>query len=274
MRRATFIAYFVLLHGILALVLWKSDFLLRVQQKLVGTPPRQEITEHYKRMLRYHVRMDGNVPHGSVVFMGDRLTQGLFTDAVASPSVNFGIGSDTTVGVLARLPEYRQSLQHASAVVLAIGVNDMGFRDNQQIVENYKRILQALPDGVTVVCSAVLPVNDGTYGNLSVVNNARITDLNTSLKAFCSANPQCIFVDPRSRLIGSDGSLSAALEDGDGIHLNSAGNRIWIDELRNGLSKAQPGGPANGSQPFRTETKVMDKISTKISKETTMRRNE
>ncbi len=255
MRRATFAAYVVLLHGILALVLWKSDFLLRVSQKLVGTPAGQEITEHYKRMLRYHVRMDGNVPHRSAVFIGDSLTQGLFTDAVASPSVNYGIGGDTTVGVLARLPEYYQSLQHASAVVLGIGVNDMRFRDNQQIVENYKRILQALPDGVTVVCSAVLPINEGTYSNLSlsVINNTRITDLNTSLKALCSADPQCIFVDPRSRLIGTNGNLSAALDDGDGIHLNSAGNRIWIDELRNALSKTQSSGAASGRQPFRAE---------------------
>ena len=245
MRRATFIAYLILLHGLLALVLWKSDFFLRVQRQLGRPPPVQEITEHYKRMLRYHVRMDGNVPDRSVVFIGDSLTQGLCSDAVAFPSVNYGVGADTTVGVLARLPEY-QSLRRASAVVLAIGVNDIMFRDNQHIVKNYGRILEALPQSVPIVCSAVLPVNEPVYGP-SDVNNARILDLNVALKTLCSDDARCVFVDVGDSLVDASGNLSTALQDGDGIHLNAAGNRIWIDELRKAINKAQqvvsPNGP-------------------------------
>lgn len=214
----------------------------------------QEITEHYRRMLRYHRRMDGNVPDRSVVFIGDSLTQGLCSDAVYHPSVNYGIGSDTTVGVLTRLPEYEHSLRGASAVVLAIGVNDMKFRDNREIVENYRHILGLLPTGAGIVCSAVLPVSERTYSQHSVVNKARIADLNASLRNLCSADPRCTFVDPYSRLVDADGNLLAALDDGDGIHLNAAGNRIWIDALRDGLNKAQQGGPANGSQPIRSDT--------------------
>jgi lysophospholipase L1-like esterase len=39
-------------------------------------------------------------------------------------------------------------------------------------------------------------------------------------------------------LVDAGGNLSPTLQDGDGIHLNSAGNRIWIDELRNAIGKA------------------------------------
>ena len=243
------IAYVVLVHGLLALVLWKSDFLVRVEQKLGAPPPVHEITDHYRRMLRYHVRMDGNVPDNTVVFIGDSLTQSLCADAVACPSVNYGIGSDTTVGVLGRLPEYR-SLHRASAVVLAIGANDMKFRDNQQIVQNYRRILQILPQAVPLVCSAVLPVNEAMMapGN---VTNARIRDLNASLKTLCSEDSRCVFVDVGSSLVDAGGNLSAAFQDGDGVHLNNAGNRILIDELRIAVRKAQQGGPANGSQSSR-----------------------
>lgn len=216
-------------------------------------PPSQEISEYYKRMLCYHVRMDGNVPDRSVVFIGDSLTQGLCSDAVSYPSVNYGIGGDTTVGVLTRLAEYRQSLRRASAVVLAIGVNDMKFRDNHQIVENYRRILQVLPEKVSVVCSAVLPVNEDIYSNPSIVNNARITDLNASLKVLCSTDLRCIFVDARRRLIDANGNLSTAFQDGDGIHLNAVGNRIWIEELRDGLSKAQQGGLGTGRSVEHTK---------------------
>lgn len=169
MRRATFITYLILVHGLLALVLWKSDFLLRVERKLGWTPQVQELAGYYRTMLHHQVRMDGIVPDKAVVFIGDSLIQGLYTDAVVRPSVNYGIGGDTTVGVLARLSEYR-SLLRASAVVLAIGVNDMKFRDNQEIIHNYRSILQILPRTVPLVSSAVLPVNEAMISSRSITN--------------------------------------------------------------------------------------------------------
>lgn len=246
MRRALYISYLVGLHAFLALVLWKSDFLSRAQKMFCGMPPDQEITEHYSRMLRYQARMDGNVPDGSVFFIGDSLTQGLCSDAVISPSVNYGIGSDTTVGVLRRLPEYH-SLQRASAVVIAIGVNDLMFRHNREIVANYSRILQELSSGLPVVCSAVLPINEAVYDGPSAVNNQRICDLNASLKVLASNRPGCVFLDVGGSLVDQEGNLLAALHDGDGVHINSEGNRIWIDGLRVAIAKAKQDSAANGS---------------------------
>ncbi|MEN6429162.1 MAG: GDSL-type esterase/lipase family protein [Phycisphaerales bacterium] len=202
------------------------------------TPQNGEITDHFRRMLRYHLRMDGNVPDGSVLFIGDSLVQGLCTDAVACPSVNYGIGQDTTVGVLTRLPQYR-SLLRASALVLEIGANDMSRRDNQQIIENYRQILDAVPRSVPVVCSAVLPVNERLLSPPDESANARIRDFNVLLETLCSADSRCVFVNPANRLVDADGNLAAALQDGDGVHPNSDGNRIWIDELRAALQKAR-----------------------------------
>ncbi len=190
----------------------------------------QEITDHYRTMLRYQIRMDGNVPDHSVIFIGDSLTEGLCTDAVISPSVNYGIGSDTTAGVLARLPEYH-SLERAAAVVLEIGVNDMNFRSNAEIIQNYRRILKSFPDGVPVICVGVLPVNESIYHG-PAVTNARIRDLNAAIKTLCSENPHWLFLDSGASLVDNAGNLSAPFQDGDGIHLNSAGNRIWIERLK------------------------------------------
>lgn len=236
MRRFIFIAYLVLLHGFIGLMLWDADFVSRVQRKL-GVQPNPEITDHYKTMLRFHVRMDGNVPDRSVVFIGDSLTQGLCSDAIASPSVNYGIGTDTTLGVLTRMPNYR-SLFRASAIVLAIGLNDLKFRDNQQIIQNYGRILEALPQDVPIFCSAVLPLNESVAVR-SNVNNARICELNEELKMLCIFDKRCVFVDIGRRLVDASGNLSTNFHDGDGIHLNAEGNQIWIDELRKAISKVQ-----------------------------------
>lgn len=189
-------------------------------------------------MLRYHLRMDGNVPDGAVVFVGDSLTQGLCADAVACPSVNYGIGSDTTVGVLERLPKYR-CVSRASAVVLAIGSNDLDRRGDAEIIENFRRILAAVPQALPVVCSAVLPVNEPLLPASDRGANARISGLNAGLKALCEGDARCVFMDAGPRLVDSEGNLSTTLQDGDGVHLNCEGNRIWIEELRAAVRTAR-----------------------------------
>lgn len=110
-------------------------------------------------MLNYHGTIDPLVRDGSVVFIGDSITQGLNTDAVADHSINYGMGSDTTEGVLHRLPVYR-SLEHASTVVLAIGVNDLYTRSIDDVIASYQSILKDVPAGPRVMISAVLPVRE------------------------------------------------------------------------------------------------------------------
>jgi lysophospholipase L1-like esterase len=237
MRRNALIAYLLLVHGALVLMAWKSDFFPRLAQKFSAPPPAREISDHHWNMLQYHLRMDQDVPDRAVVFIGDSLVQGLYTDAVANPSANFGIGGDTTAGVLARLPAYR-SLQRASAVVVGVGLNDLKFRNNEAITANYRSILQTLPVNVPVVMSAVLPVNERVFPHAAIAN-ARIRDLNVSLAALCKADPRCLFADAGGSLVDASGNLAAAFQDGDGVHLNSAGNRVWAGELRHAIEKAQ-----------------------------------
>lgn len=250
MRQGVFLAYLILLHALLGLTLWKSDFLARVTRKLSGRPPVREITDHYRTMVRYHARMDETVPDGSVLFIGDSLIEGLCPDAVICPSVNYGIGNDTTVGVIRRLGEYH-SLARASAVVLAIGGNDMKFRDNQHIVQNYRRILQMLPSTVPIVCSAVLPVNEARYSGPAGISNARILDINASLRTLCSEDKHRLFVDVGRRLVEENGSLAPAFHEGDGVHFNKAGTEIWINEMRAAVRQvaasvdAKKAGPKN-----------------------------
>jgi lysophospholipase L1-like esterase len=205
-------------------------------------PSRPEITDHYQTMLQYHRRLDATVPAQAVVFLGDSLTLGLCTEAVACPSVNYGIGSDTTVGVLGRLPHYRDSLSKASAVVLAIGVNDLMFREGPELAQNYGRILQALPQGLRIVCSALLPIHEEIYRTTTRVNNRRIREVNQALRELSAKDPRCVFVDAGSQLVDAKGELKAEFQDGDGIHLNPAGNRIWIEALRSGLGQPRASG--------------------------------
>lgn len=198
-----------------------------------GQNPDGDITEHYKRMMVYHQYMDGNVPDGAVLFIGDSITQGLCVTAVTDRSVNYGIGSDTTVGVLQRLPKYA-SMNRAAAVVIAIGVNDLKRRDNAEILGNYKKILDAVPAGTPLIFSAVLPLDDRTKEE-GEQRNARIRELNKGLADLCAANPKCSFVESTPSLADETGNLRPSLHVGDGVHLNTAGYALWIKNLKEHL---------------------------------------
>jgi len=98
--------------------------------------------------------------------------------------------------------------------------------------------------------SAALPIVERIYTPRSVVKNARIAEFNRLLKTLCLQHSQCIFVDAGNRLADQTGNLSAAFQAGGGIHLNAAGNRIWIGELRKAIGFVQqPKGGQPASNP-------------------------
>lgn len=239
MKKKMAIAYVACIHLLLAVVLVESDFLSRAKKAFgLSTGGQPEITEHFHRMVLYHSRMDGNVPDGAVVFIGDSLTQGLCVSAVFPLSVNYGIGSDTTAGVLKRLATY-QSIRRASAVVVAVGVNDMKFRSNEEILRNYAAIASRIPENVPVVFSAVLPLNETKRDKQKSGYPDRIRALNAGLEAFCARAKRLYFLNVGPVLADGAGNLAAKFDDGDGVHLNSKGNAIWIAGLREKITEAR-----------------------------------
>ena len=240
MKKRIAITYLIGIHILLVIVLLKSNFIDSVQSKLgiqqAASPP--EITQHFRRMLRYHRRIDGNVPDGAFIFIGDSITQGLCVSAIASPSVNYGIGSDTTVGVLQRLPDYK-SIERASAVLFAIGINDMKRRANEEIVENYRAIIDQIPSTIPIIFSAVLPLDKEARDEWQGRNQTRIRELNARIKGLTEESDNLFFIDAGSQLIDENGNLSDKFHDGDGVHLNSRGNAIWIGKIREAIETAQ-----------------------------------
>ena len=146
----------------------------------------QEITSHYLRMLGYHRSIDDDVPAGSTLFIGDSHIQGLCVNAVITPSINYGIGGDTTIGILGRLQFY-ESIAQGQSVVLSVGVNDLFYRSIDEIVKNYEQILKKLPSNIPVIVSAIHPINENSYNNKKITNSM-ILSLNEKLKRLCDTN--------------------------------------------------------------------------------------
>ena len=231
-----FRAYLIAIHFaafiFLFALLFKSDFPERVVYRF-AKKPTSELSFRFYEKLAYHKDTSGTVPKGAVLFIGDSITHQLFVEDVTENAINYGIGGDTTVGVLARLGAYNKPVTEASAVVLAIGVNDMNRRSVGETVANYSLILDQIPS-TPVLVSSILPV-DETGGRFSGYNK-RILLLNNSLVELAAQRNNVTFIDNQTLFDqDADGQLDSDLHRGDGIHLSPAGLKVWASSLRSAL---------------------------------------
>lgn len=189
-----------------------------------------EITPIQKAVVLQHARLDRNLAPGVVVFLGDSHILGLDITAITPKGVNFAVGSETTVGLLARLPRYK-SISKARSVVIGIGYNDIDKRGSEQIAQNVATILQRIP--APVVLSGLLPVSQGTLIPAEDTNriNLIIKMTNELLKRACTQN--CRFVDPLPKFAGS--IKNKRYHEDDGVHLNVHGYEIWRNLISNTL---------------------------------------
>jgi len=198
--------------------------------------PDSNMQWFHAQTVKFHLRIDACAPRGAVLFIGDSFIQGLCVTEVEPGAINFGIGGDTTDDVLARLPRYT-SVAHAGAVVFAVGDNDLrkGF-SHERIVVNYRQMLAMIPAEVPVFFCSLTPTGEGVDGSPI---NKKIAELNRALTTVCASRPQCHYVDLSSQLADAQGRLQPQFDDGDGLHLNAAGNRLCLEKLQESLAVRQ-----------------------------------
>lgn len=199
----------------------------------------------YDQTVSFHKRVDACAPDGSVLFIGDSFIQGMCVTGVAPGGINYGIGGDTTDGVLERLPIYKAAAR-AGAIILAVGDNDLrrGY-DESVIVTNYKNIVAVIPTNVPVFCCSLTPCSEPADSGQM---NKRITSLNHQLTEVCSGRRNCYYIDLSSQLANETGYLRPQFDDGDGVHLNGEGYRLCIEKLRESLMKIAPALPLTKNQ--------------------------
>lgn len=226
-KKILFILYLLLLHVFIIITMLKSNIVEVVSLKL-GWAPHQ-ITNFYKTMLSFHLRGDGNVPNQSIIIIGDSIIQGLCAPCLSHNVINYGIGGDTTLGVIHRIKKYK-SLDNAKIIMLAIGHNDLVRRDDNDIIANFKIIISLL-DKKNLVISLILPVDERVINNKNILNG-RIRNLNIKISDLCSRYRRCVTFDLGTKLVGNDSNLMRNFHIGDGIHLNTSGYSIFINNTR------------------------------------------
>jgi lysophospholipase L1-like esterase len=199
----------------------KSDFVSRVERKL-GILKTGEFEGSYKRFAAAFARGDARARPGAIVFIGDSIMRDLDTSSIARHTLNLAIPTDTTAGVLKRAQGYR-SLATARGVVIGVGVNDLVWRPIPEALENYRQILDLVPQATPVLALAVLPVDEREVRQ----RNADIGKLNAGIASLCAVRPGCHFVDASRQLAGAGGNLLPSAHDGDGLHLSAVGHDIY-----------------------------------------------
>ncbi|MFA5058721.1 MAG: glycoside hydrolase family 44 protein, partial [Opitutaceae bacterium] len=174
--------------------------------------------------------------HGAVVFLGDSITEGWGDDFGGSfpglKAVNRGIGGDTTRGVLLRLQEDVLAL-HPAAVVLLIGINDIGCHAAPEtIAGNLKLILAAFkradPHMPVILCQ-VFPSSATKKGPAS-----QIEKLNELYAAAIKGDPQVTLLETWPLFANAQGEARPE-EFPDLVHPNAAGYAKWAAALRPAL---------------------------------------
>ena len=118
-------------------------------------------------------------------------------------------------------------------MIITLGVNGVSFMDKESFISEYTDlvtdIMELSPD-TKVIIQSIFPVASN-YEYLGSINNEKITTANTWLLEVAE-NTGVRYLDTISVLMGSDGYLIDAYQNGDGLHLNADGFRVVLDYQR------------------------------------------
>ena len=118
-------------------------------------------------------------------------------------------------------------------VYLMLGINELGWSKEETFHDQYAKVIDRIredhPDA-EIILQTILPVSAKQDAKGSYVNNQRIGVYNEVIRALAEEK-DCALVDVAEALAGEDGCLPNELNF-DGVHLNPAGCRIWLEYLR------------------------------------------
>lgn len=174
-----------------------------------------------------------------IYVLGDSLAAGVEAATIAPGAVNLAVGRDRLETLGWRIARY-DFLDDARLIVLAAGVNDLiAGAEAEEAASRFAALLDQLPNS-PIVAVGLLPVDEAAIARHGgrAVTNEKIADVNARMAEICAARPQCRFVDQPASLRGSDGGLRDDAHEGDGLHLNGRGARLWAAVLSAAVKEA------------------------------------
>lgn len=171
-----------------------------------------------------------------LLFVGDSITDGwdnageaVYNEHFVPPNVaNFGIGGDTTQGVLWRMRNGELEGFEAGLIVHMLGTNNINRNSNDDIVAGNRAIVEeykARQPQARILILGVFPRGEAP-GNPF---RASIAEINGGL-AELADDRQVFYLDIGDAFLTADGTLTEDVMP-DGLHPNAQGYRIWAEAM-------------------------------------------
>ena len=171
-----------------------------------------------------------------LLFVGDSITDGwrqagqpVWDENFAKyKPANFGIGGDTTQGVLWRMQNGELDGYKAKLIVLMLGTNNLNRNPNDEIVDGDRLIVEEFKKRQPQAKVLILGIFPRS-ASASDPNRALIKDINSKL-AKLADNKQVFFLDIGEKFLAPDGTLPTDIMP-DGLHPNLKGYKIWAEAI-------------------------------------------
>lgn len=226
--------YIAVLHFLLIVMLVKSDFLNQVYKTLGGTIAQKEVTQS-RQLARASLQLiEATAGDGRLYIFGDSHLKGLDVNGIIPRALQLSIGGDTAATLSRRIGDYR-GLEKATGFVIAIGQNDLHFRDPEEVRPYIVQIMSHLPRSRPVLMFASLPVDENTA--VKTKTNVRIRELNAVLYEICEQYPECTATAAPSVFLDQSGNASPKYFLEDGVHLSLSGMQQWSETITAALKQ-------------------------------------
>ena len=182
-------------------------------------PARVHVTQRLPEIQRLEPLQDG------VLFIGDSITEGapLWAMFPELATANYGIGWDTTDGLLLRLEQIRRNRPQRAFIL--IGTNDLGYQHSaRHIASNIQSVIATLRPDMPATEFYVLSILPREAKFVAILAEAN------ELLRTAAAQGGYVFLDLASHMMDTDGSLRKELSY-DGLHLNVHGYALWSQVL-------------------------------------------
>lgn len=166
------------------------------------------------------LRLYSGLQHGTFLCSTGATVESVFSKAVETPA-----GELPLLDALAALD--------CGKIYIMLGINELGWNGTEtfrtQSTELIQRLRKDHPDA-EIVIQSILPVSAKKDAEGRYVNNGRIKEYN-QVWLELAEEFDVAYLNVAEGVAGEDGLLPSELCY-DGVHLNQAGCRIWLDYLR------------------------------------------
>lgn len=202
--------------------------------------------DHSVKVVEKEVIKEVKTVDDNYLFLGDSITELYDLEKYYGklPVINSGKSGYTTQDILDNLDKMVYQY-NPSKVFLLIGINDLGFEvDPEVVVNNIKKIVDNIKKNrpySKIYLESIYPVNNSEYEKIASyvtqghMHNEDVVEINKKLAQF-AVEEDITYIDLYSELVGEDGLLKLEYTV-DGLHISDEGYKVITDVLNRYMKK-------------------------------------